>query len=111
MRHDPVEASFFATGNTFHPFDGLYDYSTVFAYAFVEPAVVEVVPSGDDAVFKLGSREIDSAEELTRILRMFDNKIDGAFVRVADGVPFGKAAAAIQACKAAGFGLVSYVPM
>ena len=50
-------------------------------------------------------------EELTSVLRQFDNKADGAFVRVADGAPFAMAAAAIQACKTANFSTVAYVPL
>ena len=45
------------------------------------------------------------------LLKQFENKIDGAFVRVSDDVPFDMAAAAIQACKTAKFLTVSYVPM
>jgi biopolymer transport protein ExbD len=76
----------------------------------LEPAIVDVVPGGAGFVFKVGSRELVTQEELTDVLRQFPNKIDGAFVRVADEVPFGMAAAAIQACKNADFVLVSYVP-
>ena len=77
----------------------------------LEPAIVEVVPSGDRFLYQLGTREITSDEELTRVLKSFPNKEDGAFVRVSDGAPFRMAAAAIQACKTAGFATVSYVPL
>jgi len=75
-----------------------------------EPAIVDVVPSKGGFVFRVGGRETDSAEELTEILRPFPNKADGAFVRVHDEAPFDLPAAAIQACKTAGFTAVSYVP-
>jgi biopolymer transport protein ExbD len=81
------------------------------ALSDLEPAVVEVVAGGDGFVYKLGTREITSEEELVRVLRSFPNKADGAFVRVSDGAPFRMAAAAIQACKTAGFPTVSYVPL
>ena len=81
------------------------------ALSDLEPAIVEVVPSGDRFLYKLGTREITSDEELTRVLKSFPNKEDGAFVRVSDGAPFRMAAAAIQACKTAGFETVSYVPL
>ncbi|HUT94303.1 MAG TPA: biopolymer transporter ExbD [Thermoguttaceae bacterium] len=81
------------------------------ALSDLEPAIVEVVPSGDRFLYQLGTREITSDEELTRVLESFPNKEDGAFVRVSDGAPFRMAAAAIQACKTAGFATVSYVPL
>ena len=77
----------------------------------LEPAIVEIVRSGDRFVYKLGTRQIDSQEELTDLLRLFENKSDGAFVRAGDEAPFGMAAAAIQACKSASFPTVSYVPL
>jgi biopolymer transport protein ExbD len=76
----------------------------------LEPAIVEVVQSGESAMFRIGAREIATQDELTSVLRQFPNKLDGAFVRVHDDVPFGFAAAAIQACKSANFTAVSYIP-
>jgi biopolymer transport protein ExbD len=77
-----------------------------------EPTIVDVVRGqGGSFVYKLGSRELTSLEELTGVLRMMGNKFDGAFVRVSDEAPFRMAAAAVQACKSAGFISVSYVPM
>jgi biopolymer transport protein ExbD len=76
----------------------------------LEPAVVEVVRSGDAALFRIGAREFKTQEELTAVLRQFPNKLDGAFVRVPDDVSFRWAAAAIQACKSADFIAVSYIP-
>jgi biopolymer transport protein ExbD len=84
--------------------------SSAQATSHLEPAIVEVSRGGGGFVFKLGGREIQSQEELTRLLRQFDNKVDGAFVKVADDAPFAMAAAAIQSCKSAGFLAVSYVP-
>ena len=77
----------------------------------LEPVIIEVVRSGDRFVYKLGTRQIDSREELTELLRLFQNKSDGAFVRAGDEAPFGMAAGAIQACKSASFPTVSYVPL
>jgi len=75
------------------------------------PTMVDLVRgTGGSFVFKLGGRELTSAAELTGVLKQLDNKLDGAIVRVADEAPFDMAAAALQACKAAGFPLVSYVP-
>lgn len=76
----------------------------------LEPAIVEIVPGVSGYVFRVGSRELLSSDELTNVLRGFPNKLDGAFVQVSDGAPFRMAAAAIQACKDADFAAVSYVP-
>jgi len=77
----------------------------------MEPVIVEVTQgAGGDFVFKLGSAEIDSQETLTRQLSQFPDKSEGAFVKVSDDAPFRMSAAAIQACKSAGFAAVSYVP-
>jgi biopolymer transport protein ExbD len=75
------------------------------------PAVVDVVRSSGGLVFRLGGRELTSAEQLTEVLAQLDNKANGAVVRASDEAPFGMAASAVQACKSAGFALVSYVPM
>jgi len=85
--------------------------STSAAAADLQPAVVEVVLSGDTYVYKLGQREIHDFRELSDLLDQFDNKAEGAFVRVSDGAPFRMAAAAVQACKNAGFVAVSYIPL
>ena len=77
----------------------------------LEPAIVDIVRSGDRFVYRVGSREMTSDDELTKLLTQFPNKLDGAFVRVSDGAPFHMAAAAIQACKNARFQAVAYVPM
>jgi len=75
------------------------------------PAIVDVIRGESGFVFKLGGREFSSPDELTGVLRQLDNKLDGAIVRVQDEAPFDMAASAIQACKSAGFSLVSYVPL
>ena len=76
-----------------------------------EPAVVEVKLVGGRPVYHIGSRDLTSIDELIEILRQFDNKMDGAFVKVSDDAPFNMAASAVQACKTAGFPAVSYVPL
>lgn len=75
------------------------------------PAIVDIVPDGSEYVYQLGGRKITSAGELQSVLSQFENKLDGAFVRVDDGAPFDMAATAIQACKDAHFLSVSYVPL
>jgi len=76
-----------------------------------EPAIVDVVESNGSYVFRLGTREFTTQQALANVLRQFENKSNGAFVRGSDGVPFDKVAAAIQACKTARFATVSYVPL
>ena len=77
-----------------------------------QPAVIDVVKgSSGKFVYRVGGREIQTQQELTQVLRQFDNKIQGAFVRVSDDAIFDLPAAAIQAAKDAGFPFVSYVPL
>ncbi len=76
----------------------------------LEPAIVDVQQLGSDVVFKIGAVTTDDLREIKRILSTFDNKSDGAFVRVADDVPFEYAAQAIAACRASGFPAVAWLP-
>ncbi|MEX1041425.1 MAG: biopolymer transporter ExbD [Pirellulaceae bacterium] len=76
----------------------------------LEPAIVEIVPGGGGFVYKIGSNELATADELEAILRRFPNRNDGAFVRAHDSAPYFMAAAAIQAAKSAGFPVVTYDP-
>lgn len=76
------------------------------------PAIVDIVRGMSGSyVYKLGGREMTASTELTEVLRQFDNKEDGAVVRVEDDAPFDMAASAIQAAKDARFLRVSYVPL
>ncbi len=79
--------------------------------ADLAPAVIDVTRGGSGFVYRIGGREITSAAELRSVLTQFENKIDGAFVRVDDDAPFDMAATAIQACKDSRFLSVSYVPL
>ncbi len=76
-----------------------------------EPTIVDVVESNGRFIYRLGARDMATQDELLQVLRAMENKVDGAFVRVADDAPFDMAAAAIQACKTANFVTVSYVPL
>jgi biopolymer transport protein ExbD len=76
----------------------------------LEPAIVDVTQGAGGWVYRLGEREVQTLGELEQILRGFEYKLDGAFVRVSDAAPYGMAATAIQACKSAGFPIVSYIP-
>lgn len=74
------------------------------------PTIVEVLARPGGGLLRLGGREVATPAALTPLLRQLENKHDGAIVLVEDDAPFDLAAGAIQACKAAGFDLVSYVP-
>jgi biopolymer transport protein ExbD len=76
----------------------------------LEPAIVEVVNVEGVFLYRVGGRTLQTPVELTDLLRQFPSQVDGAYVKVSNDVPFRLAAAAIQACKDAGFSLVSYVP-
>lgn len=81
------------------------------AAADFQPAIVSVIEQGDEFVWRIGTRSMRSSEELRNVLDAFTNKAEGAFVKVADTVPFDMAAIAVQVCKDTGFEMVSYVPM
>ena len=59
--------------------------------------------------FIMGERLMRSREELVDLLRLLP-KEGGVFVKVAGRVPVSATAAALQACKDAGFAKVTYVP-
>ena len=77
----------------------------------LDPAIIDVVQINGKSVYKIGAITTNDLDELQETLNAFQNKFDGAFVRVSDDVEFGKAALAINVCKQAGFSLVSYVPL
>ena len=85
--------------------------STSASASDLQPAVVDVVPGRSGFVYRLGQRDLDDLQQLIDLLVRFDNKAQGAFVRVSDRAPFRMAAAAVQACKTAGFASVSYIPL
>ena len=76
----------------------------------LQPAVITITRDGDRVVFQLGAIRTERLTELRSPLEQFDNKQDGAFVRVANGVPFEAAAQAIGLCRGSGFVSVAYVP-
>jgi biopolymer transport protein ExbD len=106
-----ITSSFVHTERNLDPAIRVERASTSQVTSDLQPAIVDVVRSEAGFVYRIGSREFPSADDLSDVLRQFENKQDGAFVRVADDVPFGMAAAAIQACKAANFIPVSYLPV
>jgi biopolymer transport protein ExbD len=84
--------------------------TTTKAAGDLAPIVVEIIRANGTFVYQVGGRQLPSPEELTDVLRKIENKLDGAFVRAADDAPFVMAAAAIQACKDAGFLKTIFAP-
>ena len=80
------------------------------AVANLEPALVEIRRSGTQTVFQIGAIQTSDLKEIKRVLRSFENKSEGAFVRAAGDVPYEAAAQAIGACRASGFTTISYLP-
>lgn len=76
----------------------------------LEPTIVDVTERTGRFVYLIGENELTQYDELVDLLSKFENKNDGAFVRVGDEPPFEMAARAIQACKSAGYIGVTYVP-
>ncbi|QOJ01426.1 MAG: hypothetical protein HRU70_13385 [Phycisphaeraceae bacterium] len=74
------------------------------------PQIVSVEGSGaDGVVFRLGGRVVRDQAGLVAVLGELP-RAAGVVVRVSDAAPSWGAAAAVQACKDAGFTKVSYVP-
>ena len=106
-----VTSSFTKTERHLDPAVKVQESASSSATEDLEPAIVDVVKVDGQVVFRLGARDFTDKDELTKVLLTFDNKIEGAFVRIADDVPFGVALSAIQACKNARYTTVSYVPL
>ncbi len=77
--------------------------------ADLQPQIIEATLIGGVPTYLLGDRTARDKQSLTAILRQLP-KETGVFVRVSGDVSVGFAAAAIQACRDAGFSRVSYVP-
>ena len=78
----------------------------------LEKVVIEIVDAGGGYVYRLGSEDYTSGDELYAKLRQFParSRAEGAFIRVADGAPFDMPATAISLCHKARFISVSYIP-
>ncbi len=76
----------------------------------LEPAIIRISQLGNQTVFQLGAIKTSDLSDIKPVLRQFEDKSEGAFVRAGDGVPFEAAAQAIAACKSNGFAVVSYLP-
>lgn len=73
------------------------------------PQVLQVRTAESSVQWVLGARVIEGREELKRILSELP-KDPGVIVEVADSAPVSAAAAALQACRDAGFEKVTYMP-
>lgn len=76
----------------------------------LEPAIIEILGPTDRVRYRLGAVVTNDLAEIEKVLKTFENKMDGAFVKVDDEVPFDHVAQVIAACKRAGFFVVSYLP-
>lgn len=79
------------------------------AGADLQPQVVNVTTQGGEPRYQIGTHMVESREMLTELLRDLPTEA-GVFVRVHDSAPVYAAAAALQACRDAGFTKISYVP-
>jgi biopolymer transport protein ExbD len=77
----------------------------------LEPAIIDIFKQGSGTVFRIGAVNTNDLDEITKVLTDFEDKSEGAFVRVSGEVPYEAAAMAIGACRAAGFTSVSYLPL
>jgi len=74
-----------------------------------QPQIVEVFREGDRGVFRIGSAVLSDRGSLLDALSRLHLPA-GVFVRGTDDAPVSAVAAAIQACRDAGFEQVTYVP-
>lgn len=88
---------------------GLKADSKASGSADLAPQIVTVGASNGKTVFQLGTRSIPDRAALVGILRQLP-KDRGVFVKVSSAAPVSGAAAALQACREAGFTKVNYVP-
>ena len=79
------------------------------AFSDLEPAVIDVIQVGEKPVFRIGAVTTSDVERLRKLLNSFENKSEGAFVRVGPDAMFDGVAQAIGACRDAGFASVSYI--
>jgi len=79
------------------------------AAADLQPQIVDVEQTGGVARFRIGQRVLGTQADLRDVLASLP-KDQGVFVRVADEAPVWATAAALQACKDAGFVRITYVP-
>lgn len=75
-----------------------------------QPQIISIEIFEGQPIFRIGERMLTTQDSLTSLLRGLP-KESGVFVKVAGDVPVSAVAAAIQACKDAGFIKVSYVPV
>ena len=76
----------------------------------LDPAIVQINRVGSEVVFQIGAIRTNDLVEIKEVLRDFENKSDGAFIRAADDVPFESAAKVIGVCKSSGFATVTFLP-
>ena len=79
----------------------------------LEPAIIDILPGEREGeyVFRLGGVTSPDLQPISEVLATFQNKDDGAYVRVVDAAPFDLPARAVHLCKQAGFELVTLIPL
>lgn len=77
----------------------------------IEPLSIEIVRHEGIAVYRAGATIGQELSAIQPIIDQYPDKSSGAWIRLADDVPFGMAAVAVNACKEAGFQPVSLVPL
>ena len=76
-----------------------------------EPAMIDVVMADKNVVYRIGAIRTNDVDEIRKVLAAFDDKRQGAFVRVAGDVPYEAVAQVMGVCKAANFPSVSYMEL
>jgi biopolymer transport protein ExbD len=76
----------------------------------LRPQIIRVEATANGHLFRIGERELRDEKSLLAVLQILP-KESGIVVRVSPDAKVESAAAALQACKDAGFVKVSYVPI
>lgn len=80
----------------------------------LEPAIIEIIVDQESPLkisYRIGAVRTNELAQIETILSDFENKSEGAFVRVDPEAPYESAAQVIGLCRSAGFQTVSYLPL
>jgi biopolymer transport protein ExbD len=80
------------------------------ATANLDPAIVSIYRQRSSTFFQIGAVRTNDLDQIKPILKGFENKSEGAFIRPQGNVPFEEAARVVGLCKASGFPVVTYLP-
>lgn len=75
----------------------------------LDPAIIDIALQDSQIIYSIGAIRTNDLDKVKSLLNAFENKSEGAFVRVSGDVPYEAAAKTIGTCRASGFSTVSYL--